>query len=251
MKMPESTITTIPQFLSGIADYPNLAWIYRGQGDASWPLIPKAGRPKYYLRETGKPALAGLPPRDFGRFNHWRNLAVAYTKSMPENDYECLAFAQHYGLATRLLDWSTNPLVALYFAVDSQTDADAAIFCYTPQWHIDTATASLGERLDVGQITPPPIDSRILVQSGVFTYHPAPNEPLLPGEIIHDLGLLRPTHGIDLVRFLVPSKIKPILKRQLSEIGVNRKAVFPDLEGLSEFVNWETSRAASTKSEPD
>ncbi len=39
--------------------------------------------------------------------------------------------------------------------------------------------------------------------------------------------------------------MKPILQRQLSEIGMSRKTLFPDLEGLSEFINWGTRRSAS------
>ena len=36
-----------------------------------------------------------------------------------KNDWEVLFFMQHYGIPTRLLDWSENPFVALYFALTS------------------------------------------------------------------------------------------------------------------------------------
>jgi hypothetical protein len=51
------------------------------------------------------------------------NHLVTYVQHLPRNDWESLAIAQHHGLPTRFMDWTTNPLVALYFAA-RETKAD-------------------------------------------------------------------------------------------------------------------------------
>ena len=244
MDIPDHEFATLIQFIQLIHKYPNIGWIYRGESDGSRPIIPKAGRKNYFLPVLDDPAERDLPPRDIRRFNVWRRLAVAYDKNLPANDFDCLAYAQHYGLATRLLDWSTNPMVALFFAVDSCSSKDAAVYCYSPHYHLDSTVAKLGELTEIARYIPPPFDQRILSQSGVLTYMPNPSEPLQP-EPVRDLGELTPEHGQNLVKLTVLSDMKHILKRMLDEIGINRKSLFPDIEGLSNYVNWQTERIAN------
>jgi hypothetical protein len=81
----------------------------------------------------------------------------------------------------------------------------------------------------------------MLVQDAVFTMHPQPNVPLTPGKPHPEITGFAP-EDVDLVRFKVIAVAKPIILRQLSDVGVSRKRLFPDLEGLSAFINWETRR---------
>jgi len=79
-------------------------WIFRGLSNATWKLVPKAGRPDF-------------KGNDQALFESWKLKAIEYLSIRPDSDWDWLAIAQHHGLATRLLDWTTNPLNAAYFAV--------------------------------------------------------------------------------------------------------------------------------------
>jgi len=248
MECPEYTFVDVADFLRQVQRYPSIGWIYRGQADSGWPLIPKAGRPEYFdpTWEEKRRREPETPPKDLGRFNAWRKRAVAYSGFIPQNDFECLALAQHYGLATRLLDWTTNPLVALYFAAETHHHTDGAVYCYL-SWHfVEVDRADLHEVPHVVQYAPRPFDQRVLVQDAVFTIHPQPNVPLTPDTPPPESERIAP-EGVDLVRFRVIARAKSNTLRQLSDIGVNRKRLFPDLEGLSAFINWETRRQVEAK----
>lgn len=83
----------------------NKLWFFRGQSDILWDIKPKVGREPY------------VNIHDKQVFNAFKRQAIEYVNNRPLNDWEWLAIAQHHGLATRLLDWTNNPLNAAFFAV--------------------------------------------------------------------------------------------------------------------------------------
>ena len=129
-----------------------------------------------------------------------------------------------------------------------QGDVDGGVFCHFQWIHIVPEEAKFERFQKVGLYQPRPFDRRILAQNGVFTYHPKPNEPLEANPIVDEAKENQFSRdNLDLAVIRVAAKAKPIFQRQLSEIGIDRKTLFPDLDGLSAFVNWSTRRTATYK----
>src|ERR1022692_3428434 len=82
---------------------------YRGLQKSSWLLVPKLYRPS-------EPAKKLLQTEDEIREEFARR-APSLTQYRPENAWEWYFLMQHYGAPTRLLDWTEDPLIGLYFAV--------------------------------------------------------------------------------------------------------------------------------------
>ena len=173
-------------------------------------------------------------PQDMRAFSDWRNRAIAY-RQLPDDDWECLALAQHYGLATRLLDWTRNPLVALFFAACADSDIDGAVYAYGGFSGLITKER-FEEIQDVMEYEPKPFDRRILAHQGVFTFHPSPITALTPASTFVTSNPRHNQFGTNLIEFFVPAgTAKGYILKDLAVFGISRSSLFPDLEGLS----WE------------
>ncbi|RZI40510.1 FRG domain-containing protein [Herbaspirillum sp. HC18] len=215
--MAELKIDSFPKLHAALEKYrADKRWLFRGHASSKWQLIPKVGRPPY----------AGVDDQTV--LESWKRQAVEYLPSKPQSDWEWLAIAQHHGLATRLLDWTTNPLNACYFAVRDTFPGDAVVFAAKFKSAIKPEVANPFSHSNLAIYRPHRVVPRITRQGGMFTAHPKPAEPIEAT-----------SKGVEsLDRLIIKAKYRKTLLSELAFYGVNPATLFPDLDGLSEFVNW-------------
>jgi hypothetical protein len=229
---------------------------YRGCGRADHKLVPSLFR---HPKTKTIDGIASLEAQLLARF---RQLSLPFHDRSLVDDWNALFFMQHYRVPTRLLDWSENPFVALFFAVTSapheltkkgtqRFTAPAAIWVLNPvRWN----RHSLRHLTFKGGVLTPgddnlkgysPVPSyanmnrypvalygahnsaRIVAQRGVFTIF---GQNTLPIEKVFVQEVF-PADSLTKI-VLRPNAIKRI-KRTILEHGITESVIYPDLEGLA------------------
>ena len=193
--------------------------MFRGGPKENYELTPSVGRIRFFQGDV----LA----EEATLFRMFKQRVLPFLEFTPANDWDWLALAQHHGLPTRLLDWTTNPLVAAYFAVEAEESTDdAAVYATHGLPSIDPGgNDSPFSVTEITRFIPRHITRRLIAQSGLFTIHPDPTKPLF--DEIPDCN-----------KIVIKSSEKIDFKKTLYRYGIHRASLFPDLDGLAKHIRW-------------
>jgi len=240
MTISEVDISTIGELSREVMALSSSAqkWLFRGQADSRWNLSPSVHRGYTAQQERYLT-------------NEFRVRARSRYYACPvSSDYPgWLALMQHYGLPTRLLDWTYSPLVAAFFAVhpdyagNAPPERDACIWAldaralnesqgfeplifpldassYEPL--IVPAFKNRKELNSVGVAMAIEHDPRIQLQQGAFSIH-STRTPINAME------------GAEhwLRRFVIDGCVIANLFGELSMLGIRKYTLFPDLSALT------------------
>ena len=217
--MVEKTVNSFDELHRALEGHSTRRTVFRGLKDVNYSLITSLGRMKWFVP---------MPARKQERilFEKFKQRAVPALEFTPQDEWDWLTLAQHHGLPTRLLDWTLNPLVATYFAVeDDAFVGDSVVYAYDGPEHIDIARDR--DPFSIQNVTrffPRHITRRLTAQAGLFTVHPQPEEPF---------------QGRDnLQRIVIRQSARRKLKKILYWYGIHRASLFPDLDGLCAHLKW-------------
>jgi hypothetical protein len=103
-------VTSLTEYLDWVVNPPKDTKykIYRGQQE-DWKILPNIQRQKY----------SDILGSEDQLLSNFKKNARGSLVDVPDNDFDWLGVAQHYGLPTRLVDWSEDPKVALWFALEN------------------------------------------------------------------------------------------------------------------------------------
>jgi len=218
--MKTITIKSFSDYLEQACSDSFDGFIFRGVPDAdAHQLIPSIGRLKKF---QGVPS-ATITKEEKHWLKRFRLEGARHVNGTP-SEWDWLVLSRHHGLPVRLLDWTRNPLVALYFAVWERPDKTAAVYAEKFTNHIDTeATLDPFAIKKVGKFEPAHTSARIAAQSSMLTIHPDPTTAY---------------DSKTLCRFEISPRLAPALKAQLRRVGIHPASVFPDLDGLVKSIRY-------------
>jgi hypothetical protein len=248
--MAEKIVESLNHYLEMIQKkYPRRGpgqWVvFRGHQDIAWKLLPSVTREPYNGDRRRELDLLRM-------FNSYcaSIMPIWISQGEPKQvSWQKMILAQHHGLPTRFLDWSSNPLVALFFAVegsalickeksgkcsfcDGGKPHDSIVYAFAKrEWSCTIYGLSKSEENkeapdyghvnDPGLLRPPHISPRISSQSSMFTISSDPTK-----EIDSDLALR------------IPISIRADVLVELDSLEINKNTLFPGLDGAASYLKW-------------
>ena len=224
---------------------------YRGCGKSSYELTPTL------YRHPSTNSIEELMSLESSLIDRFKERSIPYLTRNLERDWEYLFFMQHYGVPTRLLDWTESPFFALYFAVDSAEynhengevlySGDATVWVLNPiawnRWALsyrsfnggvissgDPDALAYAPNPDLAVMGNEPLaiygrhnSPRIVAQRGVFTVFGKSTDPMENKQLPQDI----------LSKIVIPRENIASIFNELTAVGITDASIFPDLDGLA------------------
>lgn len=231
MPIAEHTIESIIELFAALKEHcvgPD--FLFRGQREDR-PLLPRIARLSFDPGDR-------RPDAERRMYEDFRRQALPFLERVPDNDWDWLALAQHHGMATRLLDWTGNPLVAMWFAVARPAvDSGSAVI-----WILEIESADYVEEKETVNpwsvdrtrvFRPTHITRRVVAQSGWFTVHKyrTKSENFLALD-------KNSTYKRRLRKLRIPATAFADIRWDLDRCGINGSSLFPELDGLCQHIEW-------------
>ena len=233
-------IDSIEQLLSIIMEENQMGdkW-FRGQADIDFALLPSVIRIAQVIKDQFGRRVRPHPLEIFSThgdecvipdgiyihtFIDLLKSKSLYNESM--SPIETLCLAQHYGVRTRLLDWTTDAVVALFFALDERKEGKSAgFYILDPAKFNENTYLKRGvynvQNVPIPEMFPvafygPKNDMRMCRQSGNFTIH---------GSMVWPIDYLYNAKEF-LKRIEIPNSVCLDLQNILSGLGVTKKSIY-------------------------
>ena len=229
-----------------------IKYVYRGVPDADYHMTTSLYRNCKHLQKQLEPAI----------LNNFKKYAVLNDPSVEQSVWMQMILGQHYGLPTRLLDWSHSALVALHFAateidMDKMEDHDCAVWRIDmPEIHsllpdrykkvLSESTTSIFSVKSLSSVTdsleqydmdmrgdsmvvigPPSIEQRIVNQYSFLSIVPMG---------ISDVEQFLDEKTSNTVKYVIDGKLRWRLRDMLDQLNISERIVYPGLEGLSSWI---------------
>lgn len=253
----ENKIKDSEDLIHSLNDLPN-NFIFRGHADSSWKLESTLERVIGKKWSTDQ-------ARNFEDYslNLFKSKYHIYNDSEhePKSKLAWLSIMQHYGVPTRLIDFTESPYVALYFALEAYDPLlkhDLAIYAIDYNSIMDESLAYISRRdssfkkarrdiigkqdelfddvvdrfsYEVVWITEPlELNARIDRQAGTF---------LISGDKekrIENLLSCDMYKHVEMIKFIIPSDMYQNIYALLRKMNINAKTIYGDLSGLAKSI---------------
>lgn len=246
-------------------------FLFRGHGNhEGYKLLPLIRREII----TSSGARTQFSQLEYNILSDFISEAKCYDYNIPENDLLAwMEVAQHYGVPTRLMDLTENPLIALYFACRSKSDKTASVWIINEKSYkkifynqgfleltidsqvivqniINREIICLGkpEMVSVPEYRYPwiykPLHRKERMNSQASMFMIWGSMPCSLERMVEDEHYMNLTDACndDMKQrgILCAIKIKPDKKaellRQLDMLGINEKFIYPGLDGVGKSI---------------